>query len=83
VTRKFRERAEALAVQLILTQILAHAFRADTKFARAFSRGIEHSIENFQFTNGWSDTDEMKGREYMRVAADEIIGPAMAAMRGR
>jgi len=81
--RKFKERAEALAVQIILTQLLAHAFHSNPKFAKAFTQGVEHSIDNFQFRNGWAPSDEMRGREYMRIAADEIIGPALPTKKQR
>lgn len=80
MARKFKDRAEALAVQVILTQVLAHAFHEDRKLAKAFTQGIEHSIDNFDFKDGWTPSDIMRGREYMRIAADEIIGPALSAV---
>jgi len=81
MSQTFKERAEALAMQIILTQILAHAFREDAKFARVFTRGIEFSIDNFDFRDGWSEAQMLRGREFVRSAADAIIAPALNAAR--
>lgn len=83
MSKRYRERAEALAVQIILTQLLAHAFQADRKFAKAFAQGVEHSIDNFEFKNGWTQAEMLRGREFMRSAVDEIIAPALAVTEDR
>lgn len=80
---QFKERAEFLALRIIVTRLLMLAFLADPKLMKSFTEGIDRTIDNFEFTDGWSSSDRLRGREYMRMAADWIIGPAIESMRKR
>lgn len=83
MARRFEERAEALAVILILTQVLMYLFRADPKLAKVLPDALQRAIDDFRFVDGWSADDEMRARESMRHAADKIIGLALQSARGR
>lgn len=76
---RFRERAETLATRLVLTHLLAHAFRGDLRLAAIFASDLQRAIDGFEFLDGWSPTDEGRAREYMRSSADEIVTPAIYA----
>jgi hypothetical protein len=79
--RRFEERAEALTVILILTQVLMYLFRADPKLAKVLPDALQRAIDDFRFVDGWSAEDEMRARESMRHAADKIIGLAHPSVR--
>ncbi len=79
----FKERAEFLALRIIVTRLLLIMFRADPKLARPFVEQIDRTIDTFEFVDGWSESDELRGREYMRMAAEWIIGPAIRGLKGR
>lgn len=81
--RRFKERAEFLALRIIVTRILLIMFRADPKLVKPFTEGIDRTIDTFEFVDGWSNSDELRGREYMRMAAEWIILPAVRSLKGR
>jgi hypothetical protein len=81
--REFKDAAEFLALRVIVTRILVELFRDRPGIVRPFTEGIDRTIDTFEFTDGWSNADVMNGREYMRMAADWIIRPALEDARKR
>jgi hypothetical protein len=82
---RFKERAEFLALRIIVTQMMVDAFQHDTRATRRFADNIDRVIDRFEFIcpNGgsWTDDDVLRGREFMRAAADRIIAPAIPRVR--
>lgn len=80
---RFKERAEFLALRVIVTRLLSVAIETDPKLSRSFAEAVDRTIDTFDFTDGWADSDVTRGREYMRMAADWIIRPALKELRGK
>ncbi len=80
--RRFKEHAEFLALRIIVTQILIDAFKIDRAAGQQFAAEIDRVIDTFEFVDGWAASDVLRGREYMRMAADWIISPAIRTSRG-
>jgi hypothetical protein len=80
---QFKEHAEFLALRVIVTRLLMVVFRADPDIVEPFTQGVDRNIDTFEFVDGWSDSDVMRGREYMRMAADWIIRPAIRETKRR
>lgn len=81
--RRFKQHAEFLALRIIVSRILLVMFRADPKLVKPFTEDIDRTIENFEFVDGWAESDTLRGREYMSMAADWVISPAVRGIKGR
>lgn len=81
--RRFKERAEFLALRIIVTQALIETFDRDARSAKRFADDVDRVIDTFEFTDGWADSDVTRGREYLRMASDRILRPVIDRVRGR
>jgi hypothetical protein len=86
--RSFRERAEFLALKVIVTRLLLVAFQNDPKLVKPFTEGIDRTFDTFEFFppkggGAWTDDDVTRGREHMRAAGDWVLSPAVRGLRQR